>query len=106
MKTVRILFVLFLALFGGSGIFLSCSKSSSNGSGHLQVMLTDGPAGYDAVYIDVQKVEVNVSSDSGTSSGWQTVNVLRPIRCWQMRTCPQARSPKCAWSLAITTLSS
>jgi len=79
MKTVRILFVLVLAFFGGSVIFLSCSKSgSSSGSGHLQVMLTDGPGAYDAVYIDVQKVEVNVSSDSGIGSGWQTVNVLRP----------------------------
>ncbi|HMI61579.1 MAG TPA: DUF4382 domain-containing protein [Puia sp.] len=79
MKTVRILFVLVLAFFSGSVVFLSCSKSgSSSGSGHLQVMLTDGPGAYDAVYIDVQKVEVNVSSDSGISSGWQTVNVLRP----------------------------
>jgi len=54
---------------------LACSNT---GSSQLQVRLTDDPAGYDAVYIDVQRVEVNVSSDTGTSSGWQTVNVLRP----------------------------
>ncbi|HEX9514096.1 MAG TPA: DUF4382 domain-containing protein [Puia sp.] len=78
MKTARLVFILLAALAGGSFIFLSCNKSSSSGSGHLQVMLTDGPANYDAVYIDVEKVEVNVSSDSGTSSGWQTVNLLRP----------------------------
>lgn len=79
MKTARFLFLVLTALVSGSFIFLSCNKnSSSSGSGHLQVMLTDGPASYDAVYIDVQKVEVNVSSDSGTSSGWQTVNLLRP----------------------------
>jgi Domain of unknown function (DUF4382) len=41
-------------------------------------MLTDGPAGYDAVYIDVEKVEVNVSSDSGTTTGWQILDLLRP----------------------------
>ncbi|HTI09048.1 MAG TPA: DUF4382 domain-containing protein [Puia sp.] len=79
MKTVRILFVLFSVLLCGGAILLSCNKSnSSSGSGHLQVLLTDGPANYDAVYIDVQKVEVNVSSDSGAGSGWQTVNLLRP----------------------------
>jgi hypothetical protein len=44
----------------------------------LQVRLTDGPGSYDAVYIDVEKVEVNVSSDTGTNSGWQTVPLIRP----------------------------
>jgi len=80
MKTMRSLFLFLAVLASGSLLFLSCNKnnSSSSGSGHLQVMLTDGPASYDAVYIDIQKVEVNVSSDSGTNSGWQTVPILRP----------------------------
>lgn len=78
MKTVKFVFLLLTALAAGSFVFLACNKSSSSGSGHLQVMLTDGPGNYDAVYIDVEKVEVNVSSDTGTSSGWQTVNLLRP----------------------------
>ncbi len=78
MKTAKLLFILLTAI-AGAGIFLwSCKKSSSTGSGQLQVMLTDGPASYDAVYIDVERVEVNVSSDSGVSSGWQTVSLLRP----------------------------
>ncbi|MDP4151264.1 MAG: DUF4382 domain-containing protein [Bacteroidota bacterium] len=62
-------------------IFLSCNKSSTgaySGNSRLEVRLTDDPASYDAVYIDIQKVEVNVSSDTGTSIGWQTVNILRP----------------------------
>jgi hypothetical protein len=33
---------------------------------------------YDAVNIDVQKVEVNVSADSGAKSGWQTLPLLHP----------------------------
>jgi len=79
MKTSRFFLVLVLAFLGGSALFLSCRKSSSNtGSGHLEVMLTDGPGNYDSVLIDVEKVEVNVSSDTGASSGWQTVNLLRP----------------------------
>ncbi|HLI92466.1 MAG TPA: DUF4382 domain-containing protein [Puia sp.] len=65
---------------------LSCKKTASsgrNGTSHLQVMLTDGPATYDAVYIDIQQVEVNASADSnatdsGAGSGWQTVPLLRP----------------------------
>jgi hypothetical protein len=55
--------------------FISCNKSGS-GTGHLEVRLTDDPSQYDAVYIDVQKVEVNVSSDA--NSGWQTVALLHP----------------------------
>jgi hypothetical protein len=79
MKTIKFVFGLFGMLAIGCILFESCRKSSSTGgSGHLQVMLTDDPGGYDAVYIDVEKVEVNVSSDSGTGSGWQTVSLLRP----------------------------
>lgn len=79
MKTARSLIIVSAAWVIASGLLWACNKSStSSGPAHLQVMLTDDPADYDAVYIDVQKVEVNVSSDSGTQSGWQTVNVLRP----------------------------
>lgn len=60
-------------------VLLSCNKSSnSSGSGRLEVRLTDDPSVYDAVYIDVQSIKVNVSSDSGTGSGWRTVSLLRP----------------------------
>jgi hypothetical protein len=79
MKTVRPVFIAFVLFLAANSLFWACKKSTSeSGSGHLQVMLTDGPAVYDAVNIDVQKVEVNVSSDSNTSSGWQTVNLLHP----------------------------
>jgi hypothetical protein len=61
-------------------VLFSCNKNSSTGggTGHLEVRLTDAPANYDAVYIDVQSIQVNVSSDTGTSSGWQTINLLHP----------------------------
>ena len=79
MKTTTRFYSFLLMLFV-SGIFslISCNKSNGGGNSHLEVRLTDDPAGYDAVYIDVQKVEVNVSSDTGTTKGWQTVNVLHP----------------------------
>jgi hypothetical protein len=69
--------LLLVTLAAGIFIFLSCNKSSS-GTGHLEVRLTDDPSAYDAVYIDVQKVEVNVSSDAETNSGWQTLSILHP----------------------------
>lgn len=75
----RRLSLFLFSLAAGILITVSCNKnSSSGGSSHLEVRLTDDPASYDAVYIDVQKVEVNVSSDTGTASGWQTVPLLRP----------------------------
>jgi hypothetical protein len=70
-------------LFAGLFLFFSCIKSTSNTSnngatGHLEIRLTDGPATYDAVYIDVRQVAVNVSSDTATDSGWQILPLLRP----------------------------
>lgn len=74
MRSISLLLVLVTA---GLAIFASCKKSSS-GSGILEVRLTDGPGPYDAVFVDVEKVEVNVSADSGTKSGWQTLPLLHP----------------------------
>jgi hypothetical protein len=74
--------LLILLLATGLFAFISCNKSTGSsartGTGHLEVRLTDDPATYDAVYIDIQQVEVNVSSDTGTSTGWQPVPLLRP----------------------------
>lgn len=77
------LFSFFLFLAAGGFFFFSCSKSTSttgagNGTGRLEVRLTDAPGPYDAVYIDVQQVAVNVSADTSTDSGWQIIPLLRP----------------------------
>jgi hypothetical protein len=78
MKNMRSLFIL-VPFATGLILFAACRKSgSTTGKGTLQVRLTDGPGPYDAVYIDVQSVEVNVSGDSGTTSGWQTLPLLHP----------------------------
>ena len=68
---------LFVTLMAGLLFFDACNKSNS-GPAILELRLTDGPSLYQAVYIDVQKVEVNVSSDSGVNSGWQTLPLLHP----------------------------
>lgn len=77
--TSRRFSLLLVSLAAGLLIFISCNKNGSGGgTGHLEVRLTDDPSAYDAVYIDVQKIEVNISSDSGAKSGWQTVSLFRP----------------------------
>jgi hypothetical protein len=77
---IRAVLFLFVPMAAGILILAACRKSGSSESGNatLEVRLTDDPSPYDAVNIDVQKVEVNVSFDTGTSKGWQTLPLLRP----------------------------
>ena len=71
MKTLRILLaVLFLVMT--SFIFTSCKKEKSKS--RLSVYLTDAPAGYDAVLIDIVSVQIKASSDQG-DNGWQQLPV-------------------------------
>jgi len=71
MKTFRILpTILFLVM--ASFIFPSCSKEK--GKSRLSIYLTDAPAAYDALNIDIVKVEIKSSSDQG-DDGWQTLPV-------------------------------
>jgi hypothetical protein len=59
------------------GLFIGCSESSTEpetGSGTIKMYLVDAPAGYDAVNIVVDRVEVHVSNGAGKDSGWVVVN--------------------------------
>ncbi len=50
-------------------IFISCKKNGTgNGTATLQVYLTDDPGDYQAVYIDVTDVQINVTGDN--DNGW------------------------------------
>lgn len=72
----RIAITLFAAIF----LFTSCDitdESTSSSTGTLQVYLTDAPASYDAVWIDIEEVRVHVSDDDGIEEdddGWVVVN--------------------------------
>ena len=71
MKALRILLaVLFLAMT--SLTFTACKKEKGNS--RLSVYLTDAPAGYDAVLIDIVSVQIKASSDQG-DNGWQQLPV-------------------------------
>jgi len=56
-------------------VFFSCKKDNDNSQGTARVNfhLTDGPGPYDAVYVDIQQVEVH--SDV---SGWVTLTPAHP----------------------------
>jgi hypothetical protein len=66
-----------LVLLAGLVIFIgSCSnKSSDLSKARLEIRLTDDPAGFDAVYIDIQDIKYNVTGDS--VSGWQSLDGIQ-----------------------------
>lgn len=52
----------------------SCSKDNdTDATANMRMHLTDGPADYDAIYLDVQAVEINMSG-----STWITLHPMRP----------------------------
>lgn len=59
------------------GFFTGCSDKSTEpetGNGTLKMYLVDAPAGYDAVNIYIDRVEVHVSNGAGKDSGWVVIN--------------------------------
>lgn len=56
-----------------AGLFTACNKNDTEGTAKLNIRLTDGPADYNAVNIDVQGIEIH--SDEG---GWKSLDVLNP----------------------------
>lgn len=67
MKKLAILLLVVLSCVG----IYSCSKDKS-GQANVKVMLTDGPGIYDAVYVDIQRIEFNVNNE------WHTLTPLNP----------------------------
>lgn len=68
MKAIR-LFTFLLVLFSSLLLIPSCKKE---GTSRLTVYLTDAPADYDAVNIEVVGLQVKASTDPG-EGGWQTM---------------------------------
>src|SRR4051794_18394646 len=56
-------------------LLASCSKNEK-GTARLQVSLTDGPGDYEGLYIDVQDIKINLTSDS--ASGWSSLEGVKP----------------------------
>jgi hypothetical protein len=60
-KNLFLAFASLLIIFALS--FSSCSKNGVNNADALQVYLTDGPGDFEAVNLDIQKVEVKLDND-------------------------------------------
>ena len=57
-------------------VFISCKKNNAGeGNARLQVYLTDDPGDYEAVYIDVKDVQINVTDN--TDDGWQSLQSVK-----------------------------
>ncbi len=66
-----------LFFFLGGFIFSACESvlESDTAPGTLQVLLTDAPADYEAVIIDIREVRVHRSSDAeDDDGGWEVIN--------------------------------
>jgi hypothetical protein len=63
MKTNKFFLGLASAVIAMVLVFSACTKSGVNGNSSVAVFLTDGPGDFDAVNIDIQKVEVKVDKD-------------------------------------------
>ncbi len=65
-----------ILIFTTIAFLISCQKEiksgNSSGSPRLKVYLTDAPASYDKVLIDVKDVQINLTNDS--TSGWQSLS--------------------------------
>jgi len=60
-------------------LLFSCQKEqnqNSNSKARLQVFLTDAPGDYEAVYIDIKDVMINVTGD--TLNGWKSLSGVNP----------------------------
>jgi len=68
MKAIRSISVM-IVLFSSIFLLQSCKK---DGTSRLSVYLTDAPADYDAVHIEVVGLQIKASSDQG-ESGWQSL---------------------------------
>ena len=59
-------------------LMAGCDKSDSEQNAVLQVMLTDAPAEYEQVLIDIQDVQIHVS-DVEDEGGWQSLEVNKGV---------------------------
>jgi hypothetical protein len=75
MKTRTLVYLLTLVITSII-VVASCKKNNTGeGNARLQVYLTDDPGDYEAVYIDVKDVQINVSGD--TTDGWQSLQGVK-----------------------------
>lgn len=76
MKIFRSLSTISLVIL--SLIFIQCSEDNVNLTTPISIRLTDAPAQYDQVNIDIQSIQINSSDDESTDDGWVEMTLLNP----------------------------
>ena len=74
MNTKNRFFAAGLLLATMSVLFMACDKNDNkptDGTAHFQVFITDDPGDYEAVWIDVQDVQINTTDD--VDNGWTSL---------------------------------
>lgn len=70
-----------LLMLAVAGLFLySCTKKNDTttaGNAHVTFRLTDDPANYDAVNIEIKEIQVHYAADT-SAAGWQTIPLINP----------------------------
>ncbi len=66
--------ILFLAILA-TMIIQGCNNDDNDAKGILSVRLTDAPAEYEEVLIDLQELHIKVSSDDDDEDGWQSLEL-------------------------------
>jgi len=62
----------FILSLASLSFFISCKKNGTgDGNARLQVYLTDDPGDYEAVYIDIKDVQINITTND--DDGWQSL---------------------------------
>jgi len=62
----------FILSLASLSFFISCKKNGTgDGNARLQVYLTDDPGNYEAVYIDIKDVQINITTND--DDGWQSL---------------------------------
>jgi hypothetical protein len=72
MKQISYVFAVLAIL---AGVATGCQKDEQQSKSRFEIYLTDNPADYKSVWVNIQEVRINTTTDS--SSGWQTVPLFR-----------------------------
>ena len=67
--------VFFLLMASAVFTIWACKKDNATTGPTLELRLTDGPANYQAVNIEIIGAEVHVNKDTGNASGWQPLSI-------------------------------
>ncbi|WP_372753277.1 DUF4382 domain-containing protein [Labilibaculum sp.] len=59
-------------------LFSRCSDDNVNLTSQVKIRLTDAPAQYDQVNIDIQSIQINSSDNDSIEDGWVEMTLLNP----------------------------